>query len=233
MQIDLVQVEKTFPDPSRLGNNVAPGRAPRPGGQATVGLKGITYSFSSGVYAVVGPNGAGKTLLLRTICGLETPASGQVLVNGQDLAAPPTKRWLAARLGYVPQNVSLPVTLSVEEALHYFAILRGRPAHARVDVLLRQFELGHLARRRLASLSPGERRRFLIAQSLLTDPWLWVLDEPTSGLDGPGRQMLLQLINRMALSPQRTIIMATNLWEDAEACADQVLTLRSGRILTP
>jgi len=200
----------------------------------------ITACFGPGVTAVIGPNGAGKTTLLRMMAGLILPDRGSYTADGRqfyrylpgsDAVAgidPVSRMALAKQLGYVPQSGIMHVSMRVKDALEYLACMRGRASRRRVGQIMKQWHLEEAAHIRLANLSPGQRRRFLVAQSLLTDPSLWLLDEPTAGLAPEERQAVLGAI---ASRPNCTAVIATHILEDAAAIADRVLIMRSGRII--
>ncbi|MDI3509098.1 MAG: type transport system ATP-binding protein [Clostridiales bacterium] len=200
----------------------------------------ITACFGPGVTAVIGPNGAGKTTLLRMMAGLILPDRGSYAVDGRQLYRylpgsnavvgidPVSRMALAKQLGYVPQSAIMHVSMNVKDALEYLACMRGKASRRRVGHIMKQWHLEEVAYMRLANLSPGQRRRFLVAQSLLTDPSLWLLDEPTAGLAPEERQAVLGAI---ASRPKCTTVIATHILEDAAAIADRVLIMRSGHII--
>ncbi|MDK2902897.1 MAG: type transport system ATP-binding protein [Clostridiales bacterium] len=198
----------------------------------------ISASFRPGITAIAGPNGAGKTTLLRIMAGIDVPDAGHYLIDGDSLyihmpAAdtvagidPMQRMRLALICGYVPQSNIMPLSMRVKDAMKYLASLRGEDAIERVKPLLHQWCLDEVSNRPLNSLSPGQRRRFLIAQSLLVDPELLLLDEPTAGLDPKERQVLLSAI----ASRGGTIIMATHILDDAAAVAQRLVIMKEGRI---
>ena len=144
--------------------------------------------------ALLGGNGAGKSLLLRTLAGLRAPAAGAVRVDGRDIATI-TRREIATRLGFLPQDPDAPPQGSLRESA-----LLGRFAHLgfweaagagdsqRVARALADVGLETFAERELGSLSGGEQRRAAIARLLVQAPSIYLLDEPTNHLD-PAQQI--------------------------------------------
>lgn len=163
---------------------VYPGRPPR------LALQDLTLRIPPGVTLVRGPAGAGKSTLLRVLATLLVPDRGQVRYPWPECGpwgdvGPWHLPRLRTRIGYVPQDGRLDLSLTVEGGLEYLAALRGAPGEA-VAALLARWELWPVRQRRLRELSAGELRRWLLAQSQLAAPDLWVLDEPSQGLDAPG-----------------------------------------------
>lgn len=144
--------------------------------------------------ALLGGNGAGKSLLLRTLAGLRAPSAGQVFLEGIDLGSL-SRRDIARRLGFLPQDPEAPPQGSVHET-----VLLGRFAHLgfwraaddadlrRVDDSLACVGLVSAGGRDLGTLSGGEQRRAAIARLLAQAPSVYLLDEPTNHLD-PAQQI--------------------------------------------
>jgi iron complex transport system ATP-binding protein len=144
--------------------------------------------------ALLGGNGAGKSLLLRTLAGLRTPASGVVRIDGRDIATI-ARREIAMRLGFLPQDPDAYAQGSLSES-----VLLGRFAHLgfwetsgpadeqRVARALDDVGLAPLSERELGTLSGGEQRRAAIARLLVQAPSIYLLDEPTNHLD-PAQQL--------------------------------------------
>jgi ABC-type multidrug transport system ATPase subunit len=151
-----------------------------PGNPPVVALCDLSLYLRPGVTLIRGPSGAGKSTLLRVLAGLQVVESGTVRYPWPSVEVP-------QRTGYVPQENRLDQTLSVEDALRYLAGVRGLPC-GRADVapLMRRWGLELLRRRPVCQLSSGEVRRWLLAQSQLLGPDLWLLDEPLRGLDVHG-----------------------------------------------
>ena len=216
----------------------------RDGGEPVVTLEGITCRFgetlaldrvdleiSPGrVTGVVGPNGAGKTTLMDVVCGLVRPTSGRLRVLGHDVkgALPAEAR---RKLGVVTQETTLYDELSPEENLELAAALYGiRDAKPRIREALAMVDLQGRSTAKVAVLSGGMKRRLAIARAFLHQPELLLLDEPTLGVDVEGRHHVWNHVRRMR-DAGRTILLATNYLDEAEALCDDVAVVRKGAIV--
>ena len=151
-------------------------------------VNGVSLAVRSGqIVGLLGPNGAGKTTSFYMIIGLVACDAGTVHVDEDDLTDLPIHVRARAGLGYLPQEPSIFRHLSVRE--NVMAILETRPEldraerERRLETLLEDLQVAHLAAQRGDSLSGGERRRVEIARSLATEPRFMLLDEPFAGVD--------------------------------------------------
>ncbi len=155
--------------------------------RAKKAVDGVSFHVDTGeIVGLLGPNGAGKTTSFRMTCGLVAPTAGKVLFNGVDVSRWPLYRRAQQGMGYLPQDESIFVKLSVEQniiAVLEFMPLSYRDRMARVNDLLGQFGLTDKRRQVASTLSGGERRRLEIARCLATKPKLILLDEPFTGID--------------------------------------------------
>ena len=193
--------------------------------------------------AVLGPNGAGKTTLLRVLATRTFPSSGAAEVLGARFGAADL-RTVRPRVGFVSVAAD-GLDRARARVDHLLACaptgatwpvgdpLAGDPALAgRVAAALGRVGAGHLADRRLDTLSQGERQRIRIARALVMDPALLLLDEPFAGLDLGGRESLLADLDRLLADPgaPTTVLVTHHLEELPTAVADAVL-LRGGRVV--
>ena len=150
-------------------------------------VSGVGFNVYPGeVVGLLGPNGAGKSTSFRMACGLTTPTEGHVYLNGEDVTQMPMYRRARMGLGYLPQDSSIFVKLSVEQnilAILEFLHWKTSVAWDRVDQLLEQFGLIDKRKQTASTLSGGERRRLEIARCLASDPQIILLDEPFTGID--------------------------------------------------
>lgn len=155
--------------------------------RAKKAVDGVSFHVETGeIVGLLGPNGAGKTTSFRMTCGLVAPTAGTVMFNGVDVSRWPLYRRAQQGMGYLPQDESIFVKLSVEQnliAVLEFMPLSYRDRMARVNDLLGQFGLTDKRRQVASTLSGGERRRLEIARCLATKPKLILLDEPFTGID--------------------------------------------------
>lgn len=190
-------------------------------------LCGASGRLRPGITLLRGPSGAGKSTLLRVLANLQPPDEGTVRY-------PWSGATVRARIGYVPQENRLEQTLAAEDALRYLAAVRGLPA-GRADVapLLARWGLGPVGAQQLCRLSSGEARRWLLAQSQLCEPDLWLLDEPLHGLDAWGVRTLRSELARYALSAKSAApLYALVVSHDPrlDDLATEVLRLEGGRL---
>jgi iron complex transport system ATP-binding protein len=205
-------------------------------------LDDVSWSVSEGErWVVIGPNGAGKTTLLSILAGRMFPTRGLIEVLGEELGATDLAE-LRTRIGWASSGelIDLPPGESVADAVMTGAqAVAGRwieeydPAdESRRDELLRAWDLTHLAQRTFGTLSEGERKRCLIARSLMADPELLLLDEPGAGLDLAGREDLVERLERLAADPLSPgLVLITHHVEEIPAGFTHALVLSQGRVV--
>ncbi len=199
-------------------------------------LQDLSFRVDSGKYAVLmGKTGIGKTTILEAICGLRPIRSGQILINGTNVA-----RWSPAdrNVGYTPQDLALFPTLSVREHLEFSMRLRSFPRKeidSRVAELSELLGIGKLLERRIKGLSGGEAQRIALGRALSFKPSLLLLDEPLSALDAQTRESTQSLLRDVNRHTGVTVLHVTHNQEDADALADLCLQLikepESGRVV--
>jgi len=199
----------------------------------TRALDDVDLTLSTGVTGLLGPNGAGKTTLLRILVTALGADSGEVGVLGEDPTTSAGRVAIRRRLGYVPQETGFPRGFTVFGFVDYMAILKEwshRPArHDEVRRVIDRADLSAVATKRVKALSGGQRRRVVLAQSLLGRPDLLVLDEPTAGLDPQQRARLRDTLSRAGESS--TIVISTHQTDDVAALCERVVVLDQGRVL--
>jgi len=193
-------------------------------------LKGVDFEVEQGsIFVLLGSNGAGKTTIVKILATLLKPDSGNVTVNGFDVASNP---------GNVRQSISLTGQFAaVDDILtgRENLIMITRLRHLKnpgqlVDDMLKRFGLTDAADRRASTYSGGMRRRLDISMSLLGKPQLIFLDEPTSGLDPEGRIEVWQIVKELTKGGT-TVFLTTQYLDEAEQLADRVAILHEGRII--
>jgi len=193
-------------------------------------LKNVSLDIEKGeILALLGPNGAGKTTLISTICGLVSPTSGSVTVNGFDIV----KDFRRTReiIGLVPQELTLGAFERVRDTINFSRGLFGKRANSDyVDKLLEDLSLDDKENNLLMTLSGGMKRRVLIGKALSHEPEVLFLDEPTAGVDVELRKDMWQIVERLRESGV-TIILTTHYIEEAEEIADRVGVINHGELL--
>ena len=185
------------------------------------------------VVGLLGPNGAGKTTTFYIIVGLINPDGGSILLNNEDISSYPM--YLRARNGisYLPQEPSIFRKLSVEQNI--MAILETlditvAERKTRLDELLGELDLSHLAKNKAYSLSGGERRRVEITRALVTSPRYILLDEPFAGIDPLAVADIQTIILKLKSKGIGVVISDHNVRETLTVC-DRAYILNEGKIL--
>ena len=181
------------------------------------------------IFALLGPNGAGKTTLISIVCGIVTPTTGTITVDGHDAI----HDWRAARsrIGLVPQEISTDAFVSVLATVRFSRRLFGKGANdAYLEEILRDLSLWDKRNSRIMELSGGMKRRVLIAKALAHEPDILFLDEPTAGVDVELRRDMWKLVHKLR-AKGTTIILTTHYIEEAEEMADRVGVISKGKLL--
>ncbi len=181
-------------------------------------------------FLFVGHNGAGKTTTIRMLAGLLAPTSGRVLLDGVDPASDPIGCRRA--IGYLPERFEPYDHLTPVEYLDFVADVHrlDRPlADARIDALLRLFELDAHRSKLLRGYSQGMRKKVGLAAALLHDPKILFLDEPTATLDPPTSHLIRRVLRRFC-AEGKTVFMSTHILGLAERECDRIGVLHGGRI---
>jgi ABC-2 type transport system ATP-binding protein len=193
-------------------------------------LKKINLKVKQGeIIAMLGPNGAGKTTLISIICGIVTPSSGTVTVDGFDIIK--DYRETRSRIGMVPQELNLESFETVFDTVSYSRGLYGKPPKPEhIEKILKDLSLWDKKDQRLKQLSGGMKRRVLIAKALSHEPKILFLDEPTAGVDVELRKEMWKVVDSLRKTGV-TIILTTHYIEEAEAIADRVGVINQGEII--
>jgi len=189
-------------------------------------LEDVSFLVKRGdIFALLGENGAGKTTTIRILSTLLRPDSGTVIVNGFDVSRHPDK--VRQSISLTGQFTAVDDVLTGRENLRMIAKLRHEPCP---EDLLDSFGLAEAADRRVGTYSGGMKRRLDLAMSLVGNPSIIFLDEPTTGLDPQGRLDVWEKIHDLAENGT-TIVLTTQLLDEAEHLADQIAILHQGRII--
>ena len=181
------------------------------------------------ILALLGPNGAGKTTLISIICGIVTPSTGTVTVDGHDIIK--DYRVTRSMIGLVPQELTTDAFETVWDTVSFSRGLFGHaPNPAHIEKVLRDLSLWDKKGARIKELSGGMKRRVMIAKALSHEPTVLFLDEPTAGVDVGLRKDMWALVNALRASGV-TIILTTHYIEEAEAIADRIGVNNKGRIV--
>jgi ABC-2 type transport system ATP-binding protein len=193
-------------------------------------LKSVDLHIQKGeIFALLGPNGAGKTTLINIVCGIVTPSSGKVSVDGHDIIS--DYRGARTQIGLVPQELATDAFESVWATVSFSRGLFGRaPNPAYIEKVLRELSLWDKRHDRIMTLSGGMKRRTMIAKALAHEPEILFLDEPTAGVDVELRRGMWLMLQRLRESGV-TIILTTHYIEEAEEMADRVGVINKGELI--
>jgi sulfate transport system ATP-binding protein len=194
-------------------------------------LERVTLQVSEGsLSALLGPSGSGKSTLLRIIAGLETPDSGRVLIDGNEVThTRPQERGI----GFVFQHYAAFAHMTVRQNVAFGLSIRKRPKEeirARVDELLSLVGLTTWAEQRPHQLSGGQRQRMALARALAVEPRVLLLDEPFGALDANVRADLRRWLRRLHDEQGVTTVLVTHDQEEAMEVADTIAVMNEGRI---
>ena len=193
-------------------------------------VQGLDLTIEAGeIFALLGPNGAGKTTTVEILEGFRTRDAGSVTVLGFD----PQSRGHAARewrnrIGIVLQSAADAGDLTVIETINHFSGYYSNPRN--VDEVIASVGLEEKADALIRNLSGGQRRRLDVALGIIGNPELLFLDEPTTGFDPEARRAFWALIQKLR-GTGTTIVLTTHYLDEAEALADRVAVINSGKII--
>jgi ABC-2 type transport system ATP-binding protein len=193
-------------------------------------LKTINLDIEKGeIFALLGPNGAGKTTLISIICGIVTPSSGSVTVDGHDIVR--DYRASRAMIGLVPQELTADMFETVWGTVSFSRGLFGKwPNPGHIEKVLKDLTLWDKKDSKLITLSGGMKRRVLIAKALSHEPSILFLDEPTAGVDVELRKEMWQVVRNLRDSGV-TIILTTHYIHEAEDMADRIGVINHGELI--
>jgi len=198
---------------------------------SVVALDDVSLDISRGeFFALLGPSGCGKSTLMRSVAGFETPDSGRLLLDGEDLAGmPPYRR----PVNMMFQSYALFPHLNVFENIAFGLRRMGLandPIATRVADLLQLTQLAPFGARRIHELSGGQRQRVALARALAPGPRLLLLDEPLGALDRKLREETQFHLKQIQRETGTSFMIVTHDQEEALALADRVAVMRAGRI---
>ena len=195
----------------------------------TEAVRGVSFAVTAGeIFALLGPNGAGKTTTLEILEGFRRQDAGRAEVLGYDPGNRSTGRALREQIGLVLQDVAVEPYLTVRETLARNAGYYPDPRP--VGEVIEMTGLAGLERKKVRSLSGGQKRRLDLALGLIGRPRLLFLDEPTTGFDPSARHAAWELIRGLR-DAGTTILLTTHYLEEAQELADRVAVLAGGQIV--
>lgn len=195
-----------------------------------IAVNDLSIVLTTGVYGLLGANGAGKTTLMRLLCDIQTPTSGTISYDGQDI------RTYGDRyrniLGYLPQDFGYYPNFTAMKFMLYMSAIKGLSkefARQRSLELLDEVGLLQVKDKKIKAFSGGMKQRLGIAQAMLNDPKVLILDEPTAGLDPKERVRFRNLIS--SFSRNKIVLLSTHIVSDVEYIAGDILVMKRGKFI--
>ncbi len=196
-----------------------------------IAVNDIDLDVESGtITGLLGSNGAGKTTTMAMLLGLLQPTSGEIFMLGHNFLKEFAR--VAPYINFSSPYVDLPNRLTVKQNLIVYGELYGiANLKNRIGQLAEQLHIKDLVNRRHGSLSAGQRTRATLAKSLLNEPRLLLLDEPTASLDPDTADWVRTLLMDYSKSTGATIFMASHNMQEVERMCDDVIVMKSGKII--
>ncbi|MGH9729639.1 MAG: ATP-binding cassette domain-containing protein [Candidatus Acidiferrales bacterium] len=193
-------------------------------------VDGISFSVPRGeIFGLLGPNGAGKTTLLKVLATLLRPSSGAARIEGFDVVARPLE--VRRRISMVLQETAAELFLSVRDNLLTFARFHGLPAaeaRRRAGIVMEKFQISSYADQKVQDLSGGSRRRVQVSKVFMVETPVIFLDEFSTGMDPILKRAVMGYL-RDESAKGRTIVLTTQILNEAEELCDDILIMNRGR----
>lgn len=199
-------------------------------------VNGVDLKIQKGEFVVIaGPSGSGKTTLLNLIGALDTPTSGKVFLEGEDISTKSRGELSELRLkkiGFVFQAYNLIPVLSALENIEFTMMLRGIPEKERETRAMKVMEelgIAELAHKRPNEMSGGQQQRVAVARAIVNNPSIVLADEPTANLDSKTGSSLMELMERMNREKEITFVFSSHDPQVIES-ARRLIILKDGKI---
>lgn len=197
-------------------------------------LDNVSFSVEQGEFvAIIGPSGSGKSTMLHILGGVDTPTSGQVIINNTDISTLNETALAVFRrrqIGLIYQFYNLIPILTVEENLTLPLLLDGRKPDKRItDNLIEKLGLSKRLTHLPNQLSGGQQQRVSIGRALVNNPALLLADEPTGNLDSENSREIITLLRKFNKEQKQTVIIITHD-EKIALAADRIISIEDGKI---
>lgn len=188
-----------------------------------IALSDVNLTFQRGrIIGLLGPNGSGKTTLIKLVCGLLSPTSGTVLINGKE-PCPETKKVVS----YLPDKTYLPDWMKVSELISFFKEFYSDFNEQKAISL---FEKLHIdVNDKLKTMSKGTKEKVQLVLVMSRDADVYILDEPIAGVDPAARDLILNTIISN-YNPNASVIISTHLIADVETVLEDIIFIKYGKI---
>tara|TARA_B100000945_G_C20344178_1_gene578911 strand:+ start:470 stop:1201 length:732 start_codon:yes stop_codon:yes gene_type:complete len=183
------------------------------------------------IYGLLGPNGCGKSTTMGMILGLVTPSQGNIKVLGLEVEKNRTR--LLQKMNFISPFIDLPKKLTVEQNLKIFGNLYNvKNLNEKIPELLETLKIQKLRTRLVGELSSGQKNRVTLAKALINDPEILLLDEPTANLDPDVADYVINYLKKYSEKKDTTLIFASHNMREVEKVCDQVILMRSGKVIS-
>lgn len=180
------------------------------------------------IYGFLGPNGAGKTTVMKMICNLWKPTSGEIEIFGTPLM--PGSYEILKRMGSIIEFPAFYDNMTGYQNLKLHCEYMGYYKHGCIENALEMLELTEAAGKKVKSYSLGMKERLGIARAILCKPELLILDEPTNGLDPAGMKQIRDLLKMLADEYNTTVLISSHLLSEIESIADTIGIIHHGKL---
>ncbi len=192
----------------------------------------LTLTINPGeVYGFLGHNGAGKSTTIKSLVGIQSITSGQIIVNGFDVAKQPVEAKLT--IGYVSDNHAVYERLTGREYINYIAdlyMVSQEDRDARIEKYVRMFNLEDAIDREVKSYSHGMKQKLVVIASLIHDPKVWVLDEPLTGLDPTSSYQIKECMKEHA-ARGNIVFFSSHVIEVVEKICTRICIISHGKLM--
>lgn len=191
------------------------------------GISGVSFSLEKGeIFGFIGPNGAGKSTTIRTLLGFLKLTSGSASIFGMDIVKDTEK--IKRKVGYLPSEVNYYSSMRTEDVLKYSAKFYDKDCSERIAELADIFQVD--LKKKMKSLSLGNKKKVAILQALIHDPELLILDEPTNGLDPLMQNTFFEVLQKEQ-EKGVTIFFSSHVLSEVQKVCDRVAIIKEGKIL--
>ena len=194
-------------------------------------VQGVSFSVEKGeIVGLLGPNGAGKSTSFRMACGLTAPTDGKIFLNGKNVSNWPMYQRCRVGMGYLPQDHSYFVKLTVEENIQT-GLENSKTRRIPEDIYALFPVLWDMRRRKGGNLSGGQQQQLAIARALVTEPKVLLLDEPTEGIQPSIIKDIAKALNEIRMMRKITIVVSEQVLSFAMDVADRLFVIEGGRLV--
>ncbi len=180
---------------------------------------------------LLGPNGCGKTTTIGMLLGLITPSTGEILINNKNIKTEDKNTFLS-KINFASPYIELPKKLSVKQNLDVYGRLYGvNNLENRIQEISEDLKLTNFLNKKTGELSSGQKNRVSLAKSLINKPELLFLDEPTASLDPDVGDFVRQYLEKYKVNNKITILLASHNMSEVERLCDNVVMMKSGKIV--